>query len=274
MKNPSFWLSLCLAAGPAASAATWDNGAPRAEEFAQLAPAPAPAPSGHVAGQFQSYALALEWVPTFCEGKEGMSECSTQNPDRFDATHLALHGLWPNQNGDARHDYGYCGVDSAAQALDRPETWRRLPLPALSPATRAALTTVMPGVSSFLEHHEWTRHGTCSGLDADDYFTRAAALVQEIAKSDFGLYLAAPHPGNIIDKSKAAAAFETSYGAGSGAKLVFVCAKVRGAPALSDVILNLSNPLRPAPELASMLLPADGGGNCPPTFLLDPVPSR
>src|SRR6185312_16073733 len=144
---------------------------------------------GHVAGRFDSYTFTMSWEPAFCEGKPSVHECETMTSDRFDATHLALHGLWPDQDGDASHSYGYCGVSASDQSRDKAPTWCSLREPSYSDATHAALLTVMPGVDSCLDHHEWTKHGSCSGLTADQYFAAAAALVQQVAASSFGQYL-------------------------------------------------------------------------------------
>ena len=230
---------------------------------------------GGVAGQFDSYLFTLEWTPAFCEGRTSAAECANEQPDRFDVTHLSLHGLWPEKNGNGPYTSGvyYCGVGADEQSLDRGSTWCQLPVPAYSDATRAALTTVMPGVASCLDHHEWTKHGTCTGLAADDYFATAAALVQRIAGSAFGRYLTA-HAGQTVDASAAFAAFEADFGAGSGGKLLLNCTEVRGSPALLEVNMHLSKPLRPASELSDMLLATGETGTCPASFLLDPVPSR
>ena len=227
----------------------------------------------NVPGQFDSYTFALSWEPAFCEGKPGATECRSQSADRFDARNLALHGLWPDKTGDSAHSYGYCGVDAVEQALDRAPTWCRLPEPPLSAATRVDLATVMPGVSSCLDHHEWSKHGSCSGMSGDDYFALAAALVQEVAGTAFGRYLTA-HAGGTVDASEVAAAFEQTFGAGSGTKLALNCTGLHGSQALLEVRLHLQNPPRPASELSSMLLDAGDHGNCPSSFLLDPVPSR
>ena len=41
------------------------------------------------------YVLAASWQPSFCETKPDKDECESQTGDRFDATHFAIHGLWP-----------------------------------------------------------------------------------------------------------------------------------------------------------------------------------
>lgn len=267
--NPSFWLlAAALLAGPM-SAQGWDNGAPEIEKQV-----PIRHPSGGgVAGQFDSYTFTMSWEPAFCEGKPSIHECQTLTADRFDATHLALHGLWPDQSGDAAHSYGYCGVSSGDQSRDKAPTWCSLREPAYSDATHAALLTVMPGVDSCLDHHEWTKHGSCSGLTADQYFATAAGLVQAIAASSFGSYLAA-HAGQTVDAAALRSAFEADFGAGSAGKVVMNCTRVGGASALLEVRLHLPRELRPVPELGAMLLATGDRGNCPSSFLLDPVPSR
>ena len=60
-----------------------------------------PSGGGGSPGQFDSYVFSLEWTAAFCEGKPGLPECANRKPDRFDAKNLALHGLWPDQNGDS-----------------------------------------------------------------------------------------------------------------------------------------------------------------------------
>jgi ribonuclease T2 len=233
----------------------------------------AAASAGPAAGQFDSYTFSLSWQPAFCETKPSAPECESENPDRFDATNLALHGMWPNRNNDAQHTYGYCGIDAQTRKLDNAATWCQLPAPDLSDATRSALSTVMPGTQSCLEHHEWTRHGSCSGLAADDYFAEAAALVQQVAQTNFGRFLSA-HAGQTVDASDVVAAFAQDFGDGSRGKLTLNCSNVRGASALSEVRLQLTKSLPQGADLGSLLMPTGDNGNCPDSFLLDPVPTR
>lgn len=269
MKNPSFWLLAAVLLAAPMSAQSWDNGAPAVEK--QLPLRHPGGGGGATAGQFDSYTFTMSWEPAFCEAKPNQTECASQSAGRFDATNLALHGLWPDVSGDSSHSYGYCGVGSSEQSLDRAPTWCRLSEPSLSNATRDALTTVMPGVDSCLDHHEWAKHGSCSGLDGDAYFALAAALVQKVASTSFGRFLTA-HAGQTVAMSDVLAAFEQDFGAGSGSKLALKCTNVRGSPALLEVRMHLPNPAPAPADLTSSILSTGDSGNCPSSFLLDPIP--
>lgn len=227
---------------------------------------------GGTAGRFDTYVFSLEWTPAFCEGKSGLPECTSMTSDRFDARNLALHGLWPDRNDDASHDYGYCGVDPRTQALDRAPTWCRMPAPGISDGVMSRLTTAMPGTASCLQNHEWYKHGSCSGYSPDEYFARAAELVEAVAATDFGRFLSA-RVGRTVPASDLLDAFESSFGAGTRRYVSLSCTTVRGVPLLLDVRLHLSQPLRPAAELAKMILPVSGAGNCPASFQID-APGR
>ena len=92
-------------------------------------------------GQFDYYVLTLTWVPSFCATHNDPQECGR------DLT-FALHGLWPeNENGD-------------------------YPSNCTKEALTPALISEFRGIyaSPTLIKHEWSKHGTCSGLSAPDYF--------------------------------------------------------------------------------------------------------
>lgn len=270
-----------IAAAPALSL-DWSKD-PVAQARAELAAAPAfrlAAPpftalnaGAGTAGQFDSYVFSLEWTAAFCEGKSGLPECTSMTSGRFDANNLALHGLWPDKNNDSSHSYGYCGVDAKTQSLDRGATWCQMPALNLSGAVMSRITTAMPGTASCLQNHEWYKHGSCSGFSPDEYFTQAAALVEAVSASNFGRFLTA-RVGQTVNAADLLSAFESDFGAGSRSYVSLSCTKAHGATLLLDVRLHLANPLRPASELAKMLLPTAGSGNCPASFLIDPAPAR
>ena len=92
-------------------------------------------------GQFDYYLLTLSWAPEYCHGHPNSPEC--------DGSHrgFVVHGLWPQfQNGRWPSD---C---SSAPGLADPST----------------MLDIMPDPR--LIAHEWQKHGTCTGLTANQYF--------------------------------------------------------------------------------------------------------
>lgn len=92
-------------------------------------------------GAFDYYVLALSWSPEFCHSHPEKAECVSGHHG------FVVHGLWP------QYEDGY------------PENCSTAP----GPSDASQMTDIMPDES--LVAHEWTTHGTCSGLDADAYFT-------------------------------------------------------------------------------------------------------
>ena len=99
-----------------------------------------------VAQDFSYYLLVLSYAPDFCApptGKKDPRECGS-------GRHLGfiVHGLWPqNDNGRGPEN---CGGP---------------------PVSRAIIQTTLPYIPiDSLIQHEWRSHGTCSGMNAQDYF--------------------------------------------------------------------------------------------------------
>ena len=115
------------------------------------------------------HVLALSWQPAFCEYRPEKAECRALNDGDLPVTEtqLSLHGLWPQPEGNV-----YCGVPAGLVALDKASQWADLPEVALDDETREALAVAMPGTASFLERHEWIKHGTChrGAGGADEYY--------------------------------------------------------------------------------------------------------
>ena len=136
------------------------------------------APPTGANGTRATHVLALGWEPAFCLGHEDKAECANETAQSFDASHLSLHGLWPQPRGKA-----YCNVSQDLVRADHDHDWASLPEPDLTDATKARLAAVMPGFQSGLERHEWIVHGTCFGATPDSYFNRAADLVEQVNAS-------------------------------------------------------------------------------------------
>jgi ribonuclease T2 len=107
------------------------------------------------AGQFDYYLLTLSWSPSYCVvHPEDRAQCSGKGYG------FVLHGLWPQYLAGGYPDS--CTTDAR-----------------ISAAARQVGETLFP--SPKLIEHEWQHHGTCSGMDALEYFRtgdRAVAVVQ------------------------------------------------------------------------------------------------
>jgi len=97
-------------------------------------------------GDFTYYMLVLSDVPDFCAepgGNKDPRECGAGRRLGF-----IVHGLWPQ--GDNSRGPENCGGSPVSQAIVQ-ATLNYIPIPSLI-------------------QHEWTTHGTCSGLGAADFF--------------------------------------------------------------------------------------------------------
>jgi ribonuclease T2 len=118
-----------------------------------------PASGNNTAGNYDYLTLVLSWSPTFCAEQDNSgrdnSQCNGSRPYAF-----VLHGLWPQNNN------GW------------PESCATASKPWVPKEVIDSLSDIMP--SRALVIHEYRKHGTCSGLDAREYFTLARKLYTSI----------------------------------------------------------------------------------------------
>ena len=102
-------------------------------------------------GVFDYYLLNLSWEPEFCHSRRNADSEECQAGGRG----FAVHGLWPQfTDGYPEHCSNAAGPSDPSKFLD-----------------------FMP--TGWLVQHEWSTHGTCSGLSPDEYF----ALVRRVYAS-------------------------------------------------------------------------------------------
>ena len=202
---------------------------------------------GSVAPANQDYLLALSWQPSFCETKPDKSECRTQTAQRFDATNLVLHGLWPKGV--------YCNVSDKIKALDKPATWSKLPPIQLSKETREALAVKMPGFASSLHLHEWYKHGTCYSDSPEEYYQESIALLDQVNKSSVR-DLFANNIGDFLSSTEIRNQFDQAFNAGAGLKVQVQCGKDIDENQDNMVVelqINLKGDIQPTTSMASLL---------------------
>lgn len=103
-------------------------------------------------GRFDYYVLSLSWSPQFCATRNSPpDDPQCGNSRRYG---FVVHGLWP------QYETGYPESCPCPHKLEEP--------------TRNQMLGIMP--SHRLIEHEWQKHGTCSGLSADQYFEHVRNL--------------------------------------------------------------------------------------------------
>lgn len=103
------------------------------------------------AGDFDYYLLTLSWSPSYCadDAKKGRDKLQCFSSRNYG---FVVHGLWP------QYDKGY--PDYCNTSFKKPSRKLVDQMLKFSP-------------SRGLIHHEWKKHGTCSGLSSLEYFRLA-----------------------------------------------------------------------------------------------------
>ena len=112
-----------------------------------------PAAAG-AAAPFDYYVLSLSWSPSFCEKRPKSDQCGK-------GLGFVTHGLWP------QYERGYPQNCYTEQN-------RRVPGRLLR-----AYSDLAP--SQGLLAHQWRKHGSCTGMTAEQYFKTARAARRSVA---------------------------------------------------------------------------------------------
>ncbi len=184
--------------------------------------------------QARDFVFSISWQPAFCERMTTKAECQTQTPDRFDATYFTLHGLWP-QEGQ------WCDVSRQIKKKDSAKQWNKLPIVHLSPDTRTQLEQKMPGTASYLDRHEWIRHGTCADTSQEEYFKSALSLLDSVNTSELH-QLVSSHIGRSIELQQLTDTVEKTYGTIPRDAIAFLCERTPQQQILTEIRFYLTTP--------------------------------
>jgi ribonuclease T2 len=218
------------------------------------------------AGRPAEVVLSVGWEPSFCEGHTDKAECADQTLDHFDATHFTLHGLWPQPR---RREY--CNVSQALIDTDRKHDWQALPEVDLDAATRARLVIAMPGTQSFLDRHEWIRHGTCYARgDAETYFREALSLLDEVNGSAVQALFAA-NIGQEITVGAVRGAFDVAFGSGAGDRVRLSCKRDGSRRLITEITIGLVAKPGDSDKLADLIKASTATDPGCPSGIIDPV---
>ncbi len=221
--------------------------------------AAAAVPTARAASPVENYALAISWEPAFCLSNASDPECTSETPSRHDAHYFSLHGLWPQGSS-------YCGVSSTQESNDKNGKWSLLPAVTLQSATETLLKTDEPGTMSYLDRHEWTEHGTCSGYSQQNFFAPTLAMLDSVNASNLGSTVSA-NVGGHVTLAQLQAAAKLDYGTYASTDIEYLCVSSGGKSYLEEVRLHMKLP-SPLPTsvqasyMAKPLQPASSSQLC------------
>lgn len=195
--------------------------------------------------------VALSWQPAFCESKPDKKECRQLNDGLLPITEtqLSLHGLWPQPNGNF-----YCGVPDNLKQLDKANRWAELPPPHLDADTADRLAVAMPGTASFLERHEWIKHGTCfhGEGNGDEFFDDSLRVLSAINESEVGR-LFAENVGSELATADIRKAFDSAFGAGAGDRVQVKCAGDQGRVLIQEITITLKGEITETADIGTLI---------------------
>ena len=114
-----------------------------------------------LAGEYDYFVLSLSWSPNWC-AIEGDAKRSPQCAD--DTGHgWIMHGLWPQFHR---------GYPSFCRTVERPP----------SRGMTYAMADIMG--TGGLAWHQWNKHGTCTGLSAQDYYALSRRAYATVTRPD------------------------------------------------------------------------------------------
>ena len=146
-------------------------------------------------------------------------------------------------------------MSQADKAIERRGRWDLLDPVELTPETRAALDEVMPGARSFLERHEWIKHGVCYSDTAEEYYREAIQLVRELNASPVRA-LFADNIGGEITLEDVRGAFDRAFGEGAGDRVAMDCERHAGRRLIVELTINLIGEIDDTTTLADLLAAA------------------
>lgn len=194
------------------------------------------------------FVFAVSWQSGFCRTQPAREECRDLSGKRFDATHFALHGLWPVRKS-------YCGVAADIKARDRKGGWLELPKLALTDETADRLSVAMPGTRSGLDRHQWLRSGTCHGGTAQQYFSLQLRMLDELNASA-ARTLFADRLGKAVTEPEIKQAFDATFGKGAGERVRMRCRKVGDRNLVTGLTIGLGGDIDARSGLSGLILAA------------------
>ena len=233
-KIPWFAARSPCSASRCSSSRSWGRSAALSARHRSHAAAGAP-------GDFAYYLLSLSWSPAFCLSSPGAAECS--GPRRYG---FIVHGLWPH--ADAANERGW---------PEHCDVHRPVPDDVVQ-----GIADLMPARG--LVYHEWSAHGTCSGLAPAEFF--ATGALTSLRRHRNSPELSGPRETIEQPPAAIAGAFLHANPRFPAQSIVVTCSG-QGAPRLREVHICLDRDLAPRACSADAMRGACGA----PQVIIPPI---
>mmetsp|Transcript_16046 Transcript_16046/g.33659 ORF Transcript_16046/g.33659 Transcript_16046/m.33659 type:complete len:292 (-) Transcript_16046:192-1067(-) len=139
---------------------------------------------GEKDASFDMYIYSMTYQPEFCRENSSNSFAGCKKPNEEWEGQLTIHGLWPERNDGSWP--ATCTNEPLDTNLISSDTDLNSKLEEKWPNVKTSESS--PSHTEFWAH-EWSKHGTCSGLNQHDYFSAALDLLlptPPLVKSGYG----------------------------------------------------------------------------------------
>lgn len=121
---------------------------------------------------FDFYIMAMSWQPQFCYSNRNYNHVGCTEPNDYWKSHWTIHGLWPQFS-----DGSYPSSCSSQQLESSDFQYLSEDLNLYWPNVKSSADTSANSYThSSFWRHEWSKHGTCTGMSPSLYLQTALKL--------------------------------------------------------------------------------------------------
>lgn len=170
-------------------------------------------PPKRVMAESSSSLLVVTWGPALCKVDPANAGCRSGHVGSLGPAFI-LHGLWPQPP-----EQQFCGVpkssgqDPGLPALNLPQN------------VQSDLQSMMSD-ATMMAPHEWSAHGTCSGVPPADYFSIVTTLAEQATNVLDPVFRHAD--GGRVSLTAVRDRFDTQFGQDAGKRVSMNCRDSRG----------------------------------------------
>ena len=118
---------------------------------------------------------------------------------------------------------------------------------------RSRLNQIMPGTRSFLQRHEWVKHGSChENGSANGYYADSLRLMKALNASQVSRLFAA-NIGKELHSTMIKSAFDSAFGKGAGERIRIKCKRDGKRLLIQEITIGLFGEFDEATSLSQLI---------------------